>query len=579
MTTEKMDKCNNWQNINWKTVERQVFKLQKRIYRASQSGNTKLVHKLQRLLTRSYYSKLLATRRVSQDNQGKKTAGVDGVKSLTDKQRLEMVKNLKLGKKVKPTRRVWIPKPNGEQRPLGIPTLYERALQCLVKLALEPQWEAKFEPNSYGFRPGRGCHDAIDAIYNAIRYKPKFVLDADIAKCFDKINHKKLLDKLETYPTLRNQIRAWLKSGFLDKGKLFPTNEGTPQGGVISPLLANIALHGMENEIKTFAEEQKWPGTGKTERRYAISLIRYADDFVILHEDIQMIRKCQEVIEKWLSEYGLELKPSKTKISHTLNEYEGNVGFDFLGFTIRQFPVGKHQSGKNSKGQRLGFKTLIKPSKTKILLHNKKLSDVIHKHCSSPQIALIKELNPIIKGWSNYYATVVSKEIYSYCDFVLFSQLISWGKRRHPNKNAKWVVNKYWHTNGDKKWEFSATRKKDKNPNRLFAHNETPIVRHTKVKGERSPYDGDLIYWSTRLGRHPEMSIEKATLLKRQKGKCNYCELTFKDGDLLEVDHILPTSKGGKNEYANKQLLHRHCHDIKTASDGRLTRTDRKSVV
>jgi RNA-directed DNA polymerase len=246
-----------WKDINWKVVERQVFKLQKRIYKASLSGNSQLVHRLQRLLTRSYYGKLWATRRVTQDNQGKKTAGIDGIKSLTGKQRLEMVNNLRLSNKVKPTRRVWIPKPNGEKRPLGIPTIYERVLQCLVKLALEPQWEAVFEPNSYGFRPGRGSHDAIESIFLAIRNKPKFVLDADIAKCFDKINHEKLLDKLETYPTLRKQIKEWLKCGVIDAGKLFPTEEGTPQGGVISPLLANIALHGMEKEIKAYARTLK----------------------------------------------------------------------------------------------------------------------------------------------------------------------------------------------------------------------------------------------------------------------------------------------------------------------------------
>jgi RNA-directed DNA polymerase len=295
-------------------------------------------------------------RRVSQDNQGKKTAGVDGVKSLTQKQRSEMVRNLKLGKKVKPTRRVWIPKPNGEKRPLGIPTIYERALQALVKLALEPQWEAKFESNSYSFRPARSCHDAIAAIFNTIRHKSKFVLDADIAKCFDKINHEKLLIKLETYPELRNQIKAWLKCGVLDEGDLFPTDEGTPQGGIISSLLANIALHGMENLVKEYFKTLK--GTNKTNEN-SLSLIRYADDFVILHENLEVIKSCQKLIESWLSEMGLELKPNKTKISHTLKEYDGNVGFNFLGFTVRQYPVGKHHSGKNTKGKRQPLKRLF----------------------------------------------------------------------------------------------------------------------------------------------------------------------------------------------------------------------------
>jgi len=575
MNTEKMDKCNTWQGVNWKAVERQVFKLQKRIYRASQNGDVKLVHKLQRLLTKSRSAKLLATRRVTQDNQGKNTPGVDGVKSLKQKERLELVKKLKVNGKGKPTRRVWIPKPGTkEKRPLGIPVIYDRALQALVKLALEPQWEAKFEPNSYGFRPARGCHDAIDAIFKAIRYKQKFVLDADIAKCFDKINHEKLLTKLETYPKLRKQIKVWLKTGVIDKFQWFPTEEGTPQGGVISPLLANIALHGMENMVKTFAETLKGKGS-RTNKRDAISLIRYADDFVVLHENLEVIKQCQEKINSWLAEMGLELKPSKTKISHTLNEHEGQVGLDFLGFTIRQFPVGKHQSGENTKGQKLGFKTIIKPSKAKIKLHNDKLGKVIRKHKSSPQIALITELNPIIRGWSNYYATVCSKDTYSYCDTVVYQQLKRWSLRRHPKKSRTWTTNKYWHSNKDRNWVFSTRKGED--AFKLLNHSDTPIIRHVKVKGERSIFDGDLVYWSSRLGKHPEMPIEKSSLLKRQKGKCNHCGLMFKDGDLLEVDHIIPISKGGKNSYANKQLLHRHCHDVKTANDGSLQKTPKEA--
>jgi RNA-directed DNA polymerase len=291
MTTIKsIDKLNNWttwQSVQWRVVEKQVFRLQKRIYRASQNGNVKLVHNLQRLLVKSYYGKLIATRKVTQDNQGKKTAGVDGVKSLTPKQRLEITGQIKLRGKCKPTRRVNIPKPNGETRPLGIPCIEDRIKQCLVKLALEPQWEAKFEPNSYGFRPARSCHDAIQAIFKSIKCQPKYVLDADIAKCFDRIDHNKLLTKLETYPQLRREINSWLKSGYMDNTQLFPTKEGTPQGGVISPLLANIALHGMELELKKFAGT--WKG-GKKNNMDNLGIIRYADDFVILHKDIERIR-------------------------------------------------------------------------------------------------------------------------------------------------------------------------------------------------------------------------------------------------------------------------------------------------
>ena len=563
MTTinKSIDKTENWNSINWKKVEREVFRLQKRIFRASQNGDVKLVRKLQKLLVSSHYAKLLATRKVTQDNQGKKTAGVDGVKSLTPKQRLEMVRNLKLKGKSKPTRRVMIPKANGEQRPLGIPCMEERVKQGLVKLSLEPQWEAKFEPNSYGFRPAKSAHDAIGAIFNAIRYQPKYVLDADIAKCFDQINHNTLLNKLQTHPLLRREIKAWLKSGVLDENILLPTNEGTPQGGVISPLLANIALHGMEEEIKAFA--RTWKGT-KANNEKSISLIRYADDFVILHKDIKVIHECKEIIENWLKPLDLELKPSKTRISHTLNEHEGNTGFDFLGFNIRQHKVGKTNTGFNTNGQPLGFKTIIKPSEEAIKKHVRKVGEVIGKHKATPQVVLIKELNPITRGWANYYSSVCSKEIYNKCDHLMYQQLKRWAERRHPMKSKTWVVNKYWHTYGNKNWVFST---RDEEGLKLLSHSEVEIKRHVKVKGGKSPYDGDWIYWTARIGKHPEVSTRVANLLKKQKGKCTVCGLNFSDGDKLEVDHIIPKTLGGKDEYKNLQLLHRHCHDTKTRID------------
>ena len=563
-----------WNDIPWRKLERNIYKLQKRIYKASRRNDVKLVRRLQKLLIKSWAAKCLAVRRVTQDNQGKKTAGVDGIKNLSPKKRLALIDKLTLGSKVAPTRRVWIPKPGKEEkRPLGIPTMYDRALQGLVKLALEPEWEARFEPNSYGFRPGRSCHDAITAIHGAIKQKSKYVFDADISQCFDRINHNKLLKKLNTYPTLRKQIRAWLKAGVMDGLELKPTLHGTPQGGVLSPLLANIALHGMENVIKDFIVQFRiLSPTGRPlntkDKRQTVSLIRYADDFVILHDDIDILNKCIEVITLWLNDMGLEIKASKTRLTHTLSHYKKDKpGFDFLGFNIRQFKSGKYRSAKNGQGKILGFKTLITPSKKSANRHYQKVAEIIDRHKSKRQAALIDNLNPVIKGWCNYFAIASTSKMFKKLEHITFWKLWKWGKKRHQNKGRKFVKNKYFPSTGNRNWVF-ATKISN---NELFAlklHDEfTHEDKYIKVKGDASPYNGDLIYWSSRMGRNPEMPKRTASLLKKQKGKCNWCELIFREGDVIETDHIIPTAAGGKDEYKNLQLLHGHCHDKKTKLD------------
>lgn len=557
----------DWQSIPWKQVEKAVFKLQKRIYRAKVAGNQKLVKRLQRLLVTSRSAKALAVRKVTQDNRGKKTAGVDGKKALTPKQRLGLLENLKITGNAKPLRRIYIPKPNGEERPLSIPTISDRAVQMLLKLALEPEWEAVFEPNSYGFRPGRGCHDAIDAIFNQIRYKQKWVLDADIAKCFDRINHKYLLDKLGDCPvSLKRQIKKWLKSGYMEDKTLFPTEEGTPQGGVLSPLLANIALHGIENELKKWVKT--WKGK-KTKNLNSFSFIRYADDFVVIHESKEIVERAKEIISSLLEPIGLQLKDEKTKIVHT------SEGFDFLSFNVRHYEVGKHSSGKNGEGRKLGFKTLIKPSKKAIKKHYEQIANTIKNKKSVSQETLIGLLNPIIRGWCNYNSTVVSKEVFSHLNYLMYGILRRWINRRHPKKSKHWIKSRYWkevhegncrvekNRKKSRKWVFKTEKGYE-----LYQHADTPIVRHGKVKGEKSPYDGDTVYWGKRLSKSIELTAREQKLLKRQKGKCTICNKQFQTGDIWEVDHIVPRSKGGKDVYENLQLIHAHCHDAKTRIDG-----------
>ena len=558
-----------WNTLPWKTIEKQVFKLQKRIYQASQRGDVKTVHKLQRLLMKSWSAKCLAVRRVTQDNKGKRTAGVDGVKSLTPRQRLRLVQNLDLNQKAQPLRRIWIPKPGSdEKRPLSIPVMADRALQALVKLALEPEWEAKFEPNSYGFRPGRSAHDAIEAIFASIRYKPKFVLDADIAKCFDRIDHDALLAKLETFPALRRVIKAWLKAGVMDGDTLFPTEEGTPQGGVVSPLLANIALHGFETAITTafprWVEGQRGPDGKRNQiSGWQPRVVRYADDFVIIHPDLEVIKEAKEIAERWLKDMGLELKPSKTRITHTLDKYQGSTGFDFLGFNIRQFRVGKTKWRTSGRGRiKLEFKTIIRPSKEAIKRHYREVAQVIHRYRTAPQAGLIARLNPIIRGWCNYYSTVVSKKVFSRMDHLIWRRLYRWARRRHGKTSRRKVVAKYWRPDGTYRWSF-ATRK----GHRLVLYARTPIRRHRKVKGTRSPYDGDWVYWTTRMGRYPLTPKRVAILMRWQKGKCPWCGLYFRHEEKVEIDHIVPRRQSGKDTYANLQLLHGHCHDQKSVYD------------
>ena len=485
-----------WKTLPWQKIEREVFKLQKRIYQASSKNDMKSVHRLQKLLLTSQFAKFLAVKKVAQINKGKHTAGIDGIKSLTDHQKYKLAVDLKLPEKASPTRRIWIPKPGNktEKRPLSIPTMRNRAEQALLKFALEPEWEAKFEANTYGFRPGRSTWDAIEAIFKTIRLKPKYVLDADIAKCFDRINHKALLEKMNTFGVVRKATKAFLEAGFMDGKNLFPTTEGTPQGSIVSPLLANIALYGFQTFIR-----ESFPAYYKGTQGWKPHVIMYADDFVILHRDLKVIEKAKELASEWLSKVGLELKASKTRISHTLNYHKDNCGFDFLGFQVRQFPAGKTHSGKlHPRGQTpilLGFKTIISPGKEAQKRHLQAIKDVISTLRSAPQKVLIAQLNPILRGWSNYFSMGCSKRTFSKMDHLMFKKLLRWAQRRHPNKGIKWVVRKYWRLERGT-WDFALCEGM-----RLKRHDEVPIRRHIKIRSTKSPFDGDWRYWKSRERR------------------------------------------------------------------------------
>ncbi len=452
-------------NLPWASLEQQVVRVQKQISQACQRGDKQAVHTLQQRLMESEAARLLAVRRVAEENQGKDTPGVDGVKSLTAEGRLAMASAIHPNhwshQPSLPGRRVWIAKPGtGERRPLAILPMIDRCKQALVKLALEPEWEVQFEVHSYGFRPARGTHDAIAAILVAIERRPTFVFGADIEGAFDHVNQAVILDKLQTYPALRVAIQAWLKAGVMDGNSYFSSETGIPQGGVLSPLLLNVALHGMEAVV---AE-----GTARGQPL----LVRYADDFVILHPDLKALQQAVRRVKHWLATLGLQLHADKTRIIHTLTPYQGQVGFDFLGFNIRQE---KNPMGKGTQGHTLGgnsviaslmrqqalweqaadVKTIISPSQEANKRHLAAIEHKLQQLQTAPQARVIEELNPLIVGWAAYYNGVVPAATMKRYDDLLEQRLIHWASKHHPGKTRDWLLARYWQRTGEHRRAFA----------------------------------------------------------------------------------------------------------------------------
>ena len=560
----------DWNSINWRKIQLRIWRIQKKIYDCSRRSEKFDVIKLQKILINLPEAKLLAVRKITQDNRGKKIAGVDGVRLLAPTKRFQLAYSLKIDGRCDPIKQRLIPKPGKpeESRPLGILTIRDRAKQALVLLALEPEWEAKFKKNSYGFRPGRRTHDAIEAIHSSINKSPKYVLDGDIRKCFDQINHDALLDKLDTFPVMHRQVRAWLKAKIIIQDETIFPQKGTPQGGVLSPLLANIALHGIEDLLSDWIAEIPAFSPGghrisKPNRRKRLLFVRYADDFVVLHPDKEIVKSAKILIEEFLKTMNLEIHEGKTRITHTYIPVDNQrPGFKFLGFWIRNYLVGKTRRGKRGAE----YKTFIRP-------HPQNISNVLRKVkvvlCQNRNIVTVVErLNPIIRGWANYFSTVASKRTFSAMDSKLMIQLMRWCKRKHPTRSKAWIRNRYLLKdvkNDKSRLRFGYIDKKQELIGiQYFA--ETPIVRHTKVTGDKSIYDNDLVYWSDRGRALGNRASSKSILriLRNQDNKCIICGLKFLPGDVIEIDHIVPKTSGGADHYGNLQALHGHCHDQKS---------------
>ncbi len=451
--------------VDWKEIHQEVRGLQVRIAKATQEGRWGKVKVLQRLLTSSYSGKMLAVKRVT-ENRGKNTPGVDGEIWRTPAAKSRGVKSLqRRGYQPMPLRRVYIPKSNGKKRPLGIPTVKDRAMQALWKLALEPVAETTADPNSYGFRPARSTADAIGQCFILLAQSnaAKWILEGDIRGCFDNISHEWLLENI---PMDRDILRKWLKAGFIDENTFFATEDGTPQGGIISPVLANMTLDGLEETLRT----RFGRGRGR-KSSHRVHVVRYADDFIVTGATKEILEtEVRPVVEQFMSTRGLELSEEKTRITHI------EEGFDFLGQNVRKY----------------NGKLLIKPSKKNAKAFLGKIRGMVKGNKTAHQRNLIGLLNPIIRGWAQYHRHVVASKTFASVDHWIWHTLWYWSKRRHPNKSAQWVMEKYFRTRGSRKWVFGAKVRLPDGTYRwadLRLAADVSIRRHRKIKRDANPFD------------------------------------------------------------------------------------------